>query len=144
MQEFRAMEAAIQAAPDQQSSLTDPALTGDRGDHLAAPTPLPGTRSRPAGLTPLPLGHESFAIRCPLALVGHASYPVLVHRPAASIHASSPWSVTLPQLRFTSLTVTRPRRDSHPLECAHAGRTTQKAPPFWGGALDQISMCIEL
>ncbi len=40
------------------------------------------------------------------ALVGTALYPVLVHRPADSIHASSPQSVTLMQLRFTSLTVT--------------------------------------
>ena len=64
-------------------------------------------------------------MRCPLALVGIASYPVLVHRPAASIHASSPHSVALMQLRFTSLTVTSLWRDLHPQECAHAGRTTR-------------------
>ncbi len=35
-----------------------------------------------AGSTPPPLGHESFAVHGPLALVGTASYPVLVHRHA--------------------------------------------------------------
>src|ERR1039457_2115198 len=80
-----------------------------------------------AGFTPPTLGHKSFAARCPLALVGTAFYPVLVHRPPASLHASSPHSVALMQLRFTSLTVTNSRWDFHPQECAHAGRTTK--PP---------------
>lgn len=53
-----------------------------------------------AGSTPLPLDHESFAVHGPLALVGNAFYPLLVHRPAASLHASSPHSVALMQLRF--------------------------------------------
>src|SRR5271154_2789541 len=69
-----------------------------------------------AGSTPLPLGHKSFAVHCPLALVGSAFYPVLVHQPAASIHAASPQSVTLLQLRFTSLAVTSLRWDLHPQE----------------------------
>jgi hypothetical protein len=34
-----------------------------------------------AGFTPLPVGHESFAVSCPLALVGGALYPVSVRRP---------------------------------------------------------------
>ena len=59
-----------------------------------------------AEFTPPTLGHKSFAVSGPLALFGSAFYPVLVHRPAASIHASSPHSVALMQLRFTSLTVT--------------------------------------
>ncbi len=33
-----------------------------------------------AGFTPLCLGHKSFAASCPLALLGSACYPVLVHR----------------------------------------------------------------
>jgi uncharacterized membrane protein len=45
-------------------------------------------------------------VHCPIALFGIAFYPILVHRPADSIHASSPQSVALMQLRFTSLTVT--------------------------------------
>jgi hypothetical protein len=67
-----------------------------------------------AGFTTPPLGHKSFAVACPLALVGTAFYPILVHRPAVSIHASSPHSVALMQLRFTSLIVTNSRRDLHP------------------------------
>ncbi|WP_232316417.1 hypothetical protein, partial [Candidatus Burkholderia verschuerenii] len=39
------------------------------------------------------------------------------------LHASSPRSVALPQLRFTSLAVVNLPRDLHPQECAHAGRT---------------------
>src|SRR5882762_9064779 len=80
-----------------------------------------------AGFTPPPFGHKSFAVHCPLALVGTASYPVLVHRPAVSIHASSPRSVTLPQLRFSSLAMTSLRWDLHPQERAHAGRTMKRA-----------------
>src|SRR6266446_2990983 len=76
-----------------------------------------------AGFTPLPLDHESFAVSGPLALVRNAFYPVLVHRPAASLHASFPHSVALMQLRFTSLVVINSRWDLHPQECAHAGRT---------------------
>src|SRR5271156_6911784 len=79
-----------------------------------------------AGSTPLPLGHKSFAVHCPLALVGSAFYPVLVHQPAASLHASSPHSVALMPLRFASFAMTSSRWDSHPQECAHAGRTKKK------------------
>src|SRR6266702_4849318 len=79
-----------------------------------------------AGSTPLPLDHESFAVIGPLALVSTAFYPVLVHRPAASLHASFPHSVALMQLRFTSLVVINSRWNLHPQECAHAERTKQK------------------
>src|SRR5437868_11803272 len=41
------------------------------------------------------------------------------------LHASSPHSVALMQLRFTSLTVVSSREDLHLQECAHAGRTTR-------------------
>ena len=67
--------------------------------------------------------HESFAVHCPLALLDSAFYPVLVHRLAASLHASSPHSVALVQLRFASFAVINLRRDLHPQECARAGRT---------------------
>ncbi|WP_232451377.1 hypothetical protein, partial [Burkholderia ubonensis] len=43
-----------------------------------------------------------------------------------TLHASSPHSVALVQLRFTSFAVTSSWRDLHPQECAHAGRTTKK------------------
>ena len=39
------------------------------------------------------------------------------------LHASFPHSVALMQLRFTSFAVINLRRDLHPQECAHAGRT---------------------
>ena len=61
------------------------------------------------------------------------------HHPAAAlhvtqgfVHASSPRSVTLTQLRFTSFAVINLQRDSHPQECAHAGRTNKKASPKAG------------
>jgi hypothetical protein len=39
------------------------------------------------------------------------------------LHASFPRSVALTQLRFTSFAVINLRRDLHPQECSHAGRT---------------------
>ncbi|WP_217910884.1 hypothetical protein, partial [Paraburkholderia youngii] len=66
-------------------------------------------------------------VYCPLALIGSASYPVLVHRLAVSLHASSLRPVALAQLRFASLAVINLRWDLHPQECAHAGRTMKKA-----------------
>ncbi|WP_233203161.1 hypothetical protein, partial [Chitinimonas sp. BJB300] len=47
-----------------------------------------------------------------------------------TIHASFPRSVALTQLRFTSFAVINLRRDFHPQECAHAGRTKTKARSF--------------
>jgi hypothetical protein len=51
------------------------------------------------------------------------------------LHASSPRSVTLTQLRFTSFVVINLRRDLHPQECAHAGRT--KKSPAEAGLLQR-------
>ena len=82
--------------------------------------------ARPPDLRRLTFDHKSFAEFGPLALIGTALYPVLVHRPAASLHASSPRSVALPQLRFTSLAVVSLREDFHLLECARAGRTKKR------------------
>ncbi|WP_188265545.1 hypothetical protein [Pseudomonas sp. PSB11] len=56
-------------------------------------------------------------------VVAFALYPVHAHRLAVSIRASSPHSVTLMQLRFTSFAVANLRRDFHTQDCAHAGRT---------------------
>ncbi len=92
-----------------------------------ARSPQVRTRSFPAqppDLRHLSLDHESFAERCPLALLGSALYPVLVHRLAVSLHASSPHSVALMQLRFTSFAVANLREDFHLQDRAHAGRTT--------------------
>jgi hypothetical protein len=85
--------------------------------------PLHGTT---AGSTPPRLDHESFAVYGPFALLGNVFYPVLVHRLAASLHASSPHSVTLMPLRFASFAVINSRWDLRPQECAHAGRAIKK------------------
>ena len=77
-----------------------------------------------------PFDHKSFAICSSLALVSIALYPVLVHRLTVSIHASSPHSVALMQLRFTSFAVVSSRWDFHPQDCAHAGRTTKIPRPL--------------
>ena len=93
-----------------------------------ARSPQVRTRSFPAqppDLRRLSLDHKSFAVRCPLALLGSASYPVLVHRLAVSLHASSPRSVALTQLRFASFAVVNSREDFHLQDRAHAGRTTK-------------------
>jgi hypothetical protein len=45
-----------------------------------------------------------------------------------TLHASSPRSVTLPQLRFTSFAVASSREDFHLQECARAGRTKKAGP----------------
>src|SRR5690606_37288626 len=61
-----------------------------------------------AGFTPLRLDHESFAVLRPLALLGNAFYPVLVHRLAA--YASRflptlghPYAVALRFIRYDQL-----------------------------------------
>jgi len=43
-----------------------------------------------------------------------------------TLHASSPRSVTLTQLRFACLAVVSSAGDFHPEERAHAGRTNKK------------------
>jgi len=115
----------------QKKRLLRPLLTSRSGSHRRpfrhkARSPQVRTQSFPAqppDLRSLILDHKSFAIFCSLALIGFALYPVLVHRLAVSIHASSPHSVALMQLRFTSFAVVSLRRDFHPQDCAHAGRT---------------------
>ena len=45
-----------------------------------------------------------------------------------TLHASSPRSVALTQLRFACLAVASLAGDLHPEECAHAGRTKESRP----------------
>ena len=59
-------------------------------------------------------------LRIALALPDSAFYPVLVHRLAASLHASSPHLVALMQLRFASFAVINLLEDLHLQECASA------------------------
>jgi hypothetical protein len=88
--------------------------------------------ARPPDVRRLGLDHRSFAVVCPLAPLGAASNRVLVHRPAVSLPASSPRSVALPQLRFTSIRMVSSRRELHPQGRAHAGRTKARGPPPCG------------
>ena len=74
-----------------------------------------------AGSTSPPLGRESFAVCCPLALVGAASYPVPVRRLAASLPASFGAPLAVGALRFARGPCDRvPRRTS-----------TSKSRPCW-------------
>ena len=62
-----------------------------------------------AGFTPLRLGHQSFAVSCPIALLGSAFYPVLVHRlavyaPRFLPTLGRPHAVALPFVRCDQLT----------------------------------------
>ena len=84
--------------------------------------------AQPLDLRSFLLDHKSFAAMCPLALIGHASYLVFVHRLTDSLHTSFPRSVTLAQLCFTSLAVVSSREDFHLQDCAHAGRTHPPRP----------------
>ena len=107
--------------------LTSHAVSPRRPFSHKVRSPQVRTRSFPAqppDLRRLSLDHESFAVCRPLALLGNASYPVLVHRLAVSLHASSPRSVALTQLRFASFAVVNSREDFHLQDRAHAGRTT--------------------
>ncbi len=72
------------------------------------------------------LDRDSFADRCPLALLDCASYLVLVQRLAVSLHATSPHSIALVQLPFTSFAVANVREDFHRQDRAHAGRATDQ------------------
>ncbi len=120
--------------PSPKLRLLRPLLTSRSGLHRRpfrhkTRSPQVRTQSFPAqppDLRRLILDHKSFAVCCPLALIDGASYPILVHRLAVSIHASSPQSVALPQLRFTSFAVVSLREDFHLQDRAHAGRTTTK------------------
>ena len=108
--------------------LTSHAVSPRRPFSHKVRSPQVRTRSFPAqppDLRRLRLDHESFAVCRPLALLGNASYPVLVHRLAVSLHASSPRSVALTQLRFASFAVVNSREDVHLQDRAHAGRTTE-------------------
>ena len=118
--------------------LLRPLLTSrsaSRRDPFRSKARSPQVRTRPFAARPpdirrLSLDHRSFAVRRLLAPLGTASHRVLVHRPAASLHASSPRSVALPQLRFASIEMVSFRRDFHPLGHAHAGRTSGEARTF--------------
>jgi hypothetical protein len=79
----------------------------------------------------LNFGRESFAVTCPLALFGSASYPIRVPRLAGSLAASfdavlTNGSVSL-VLRFAWVATTNSPGDFHPQVTIHAGHTRKPA-----------------
>ncbi|RVL40381.1 hypothetical protein CN242_18090, partial [Sinorhizobium meliloti] len=87
-----------------------------------------------AGSTPPPLGHESFAVHGPLALVGTASYPVLVHRHAVYAPRflptlGHPHAVALHFTRCDQLVAGLPPAGNAPMP----GAPQEKAPPGVAG-----------
>ena len=97
--------------------------------------------AQPPDLRRLSVDHRSFAVIGPLAPLGAASDLVLVHRLAILLPASSPRSVTLPQLRFASIRMVSFRWDLHPQDSAHAGRTKIKtATRGWPSSLQWVAV----
>jgi hypothetical protein len=76
----------------------------------------------------LSFGRESFAVPCPLALLGTALYPVLVHQLAVSLAASFSRPLTLAALRFAWVATTNSPEDFHLLVTIHAGHTKKAVP----------------
>src|ERR1700724_3825065 len=86
-------------------------------------------RCTTAGSTSPCLGHNSFAVDCPLAVLGSAFYPVPVRRPAASLPASFTPASRSDALRFTSLAVTSSREDFHlQVKCPCRAHTKKGRP----------------
>ena len=83
--------------------------------------------ARPPDLRRLSFDHRGLSVISPLATLGVASDPVLVNRPAVSLPASFPRSVTLPQLRLASFGMVSFREDFHLQDDVHARRTKEKA-----------------
>ena len=79
--------------------------------------------AQPPDLHCLNLGRESFAVFCPLALFGSASYPVRVPRLADSLPASFSGPLTVAALRFTWVATTSSPEDFHLQVTIHAGHT---------------------
>ena len=86
--------------------------------------------AQPPDLHHLSLGRGSFAVTGPLALLGSASYPVLVHRLADSLAASFSAPVALGALRFTWVAATSSPKDFHLQAITHAGHTRRKRRPL--------------
>ena len=129
-------EAAEAAAADAQTSGSG-AARGERADALPVisfggklsidvsvlvPHPAARTNPRWVGRSTTTLSIAGVADGM-LAPPGAASHPVPARRPAASLPASSPRSVALPQLRFASFAMACSREVFHLLGRIHAGRT---------------------
>jgi hypothetical protein len=80
--------------------------------------------ARVPDLRRLTFGRESFAVRCPLALIGTASDPVSVRHPTGSLAASFSALLAVGALRFTWVATTNSPEDFHLQAIAHAGHTS--------------------
>ena len=106
--------------------LLAPSLARRRPFRHKARSPQVRTSSfpaRPPDLRSLSFDHRDFAATGTLVPLGAASHPVLVHRPAVSLPASSPRLVALSQLQFASFGMVSFRGDLHPQDDVRAGRT---------------------
>ena len=74
------------------------------------------------------LGAELHPVLPPPALLRSPCIRFLSIGSRFTLHASSPRSVTLTRLRFTSFAVASLREDLHLQECARAGRTKKARP----------------
>jgi hypothetical protein len=88
--------------------------------------------AQPPDLHRLGLGRESFAVSCPLALLGSAFYPIPVRQLALSLAAS--FSATLADgdhfaLRFAWVATTNSPEDFHLQAIIHAGHTKEGGAP---------------
>ena len=81
----------------------------------------------PPDLHRLSFGRESFAVCCPLALLGNAWYPVRVPRRADSLAAAFSRPLTVAAWRFAWVVTTNSPGDWHPQVTIHAGHTTNSA-----------------
>ena len=94
-----------------------------------SPGKKPRLPSATAESTPPPFGRRDFAVICPLAPVGNASYSVSVRRLGLSLHAS--FSVCLAAYRLAlRLSFLQPvsSEDFHLQAWFHAGHTKKTAP----------------
>ena len=85
--------------------------------------------AQPPDLHRLNLGRESFAVSCPLALFGRASYPVRVPRLAASLPAAFNRPLTVAAWRFAWVATTNSPEDFHLQATLHAGHTKKGSRP---------------
>ena len=83
--------------------------------------------ARPPDLHRLSLGRRGFAVRCPLASPGDASYPVSVRRPADALAPSFSPPLAVGTLGFAWFATTCSPKDSHLQVTSHAGHTTNRA-----------------
>ena len=97
--------------------------------------------AQPPDLHRLGLGRGSFAVVCPLAPLGGASYPVRVPRLADSLPAAFSRPLPVAAWRFAWVVTTNSPGDSHPQVTIHAGHTNEAARVFTGRSVVAWEWC---